>query len=308
MKIISGSSNLPIAQGIAEKFGMTLLQTEISRFANGEKRVWIKDEVRGENVILVQSLSNPTDEHVIELLLLVDALNRMGARHINLVMPWMGYSLQDKVFREGEPIAAKVIADLISNSYIKRAFVIDLHNSSTPGFFSIPIQHISALELFASHIEKNLPLENTVVASPDFGGLKRARVFAERLNVGWVNIDKSRDLHTGEPTAHSVSGDVTGKTVVLFDDVINSGGTVIKAAELLKSQGASKVYFCATHGIFANDGIKNIQSSLVDQVIVTNSIPRPPSEVSDAPSNILYLDISQLFADAIRPWLGNTQA
>jgi ribose-phosphate pyrophosphokinase len=310
MKIVSGSSNISLAQGVAEKFGTKLVDVDISHFANGEKRVWIKEEVRGENVVLIQSLNNPTDEHIIELLLLADALERLGARHVNLVMPWMGYSLQDKAFRDGEPIAAKVIANLISNSYIKRAFLLDLHNSSSPGFFSIPTQHVSAMSLFIEYIKKTIPQDKLIVSSPDFGGLKRARVFAEKLGVDLVNIDKHRDLATGEVQALDVTGDVNGKIVVVFDDVINSGSTVTKSAEILKQRGASAVHFCATHGIFANNGTEQINASVVDQVIVTQSIPKPPSgdQPDTTPSKIQYLDISQLFVDALRPWLEASKA
>jgi ribose-phosphate pyrophosphokinase len=304
MKIVSGSANPELARSIAAQFNQPLVEVEISQFANGEKRVWIKGDVRGENIVLVQSLCHPTDQHIIELLLLTDALERMGARHINLVMPWMGYSLQDKVFREGEPIAAKVIADLISNSYIKRAFVLDLHNSSTPGFFSISTQHLSGMNLFVDYIKNTLDTSRVIVASPDFGGLKRARNFAKKLDVPLVNIDKHRDLDTGKVRSNDVTGDVSGKIVVVFDDVINSGGTVVSTAELLKERGAEAVYFCSTHGIFANNGAEQIQASVVDQVIVTNSIPKPPSGTApDTFSKIHYLDISQLFADALRPWL-----
>lgn len=304
MKILSGTSNRQLAEGIAQRFQVPLLDVEIGTFANGEKRVWIKDEVRGENVVLIQSLSHPTDEHIIELLLLIDALERMGARHINVVVPWMGYSLQDKEFREGEPIAAKVVANLISNSYVKRVFLMDLHNSSTPGFFSIPTEHISAMRMFVNYVQANFSQENMVVASPDFGGLKRARVFAGRLGVELVNVDKHRDLTTGKTQAIDVSGDVNGKIVVVFDDVINSGGTVVNTAELLKARGASAVHFFATHGIFADQGREKIQASSIDSVVVTNSIPPVPSgQNPDTFSKIHYLDSSQLFVDVLRPWL-----
>ncbi len=304
MKIVSGSSNLQIAQGMAQLFGTQLVDVALSHFANGEKRVWIKEPVRGQNVVLIQSLSAPVDEHTVELLLLVDALERMGARHINLVMPWMGYSLQDKVFREGEPIAAKVVADLISNSYIKRVFLLDLHNSSTPGFFSIPTQHLTAMNLFVEEVQNKFHKEHLLVASPDFGGMKRARVFAEKLGVELVNVDKHRDLTTGVTRAIGVSGDVSGKIVVVFDDIINSGGTVVNTAELLKARGAVEVHFFATHGIFADSGAQKIQDSVVDSVVVTNSIPQLPSGGQpDASPKIHYLESSQLFVDALRPWI-----
>lgn len=304
MNIISGTSNTSLAEGIAKLFGTQLVNVEISKFANGEKRVWVKEEVRGQKIAIIQSLSEPTDERIIELLLLVDALDRLGARHINVVIPWLGYSLQDKVFREGEPIAAKVIANLISNSGIKRAFLLDLHNSSTPGFFSIPTEHLSAMSLFVTEVQQKFAKEDLVVASPDFGGLKRARVFAEKIGVDLVNVDKQRDLTTGQTRATDVSGDVNGKIVVVFDDVINSGGTVVNTAELLKARGAREVHFFATHGLFANNGQEKIQNSVIDSVVVTNSVPTmPPSGSPDVHSKIHYLDSSQLFADALRPWL-----
>jgi len=304
MKIISGTSNTTLAEGIAGIYGTKLVDVEISQFANGEKRVWVKEEVRGQKIAIIQSLSEPTDEHIIELLLMIDALDRVGARHINVVIPWLGYSLQDKVFRDGEPIAAKVIANLISNSGVRRAFLLDLHNSSTPGFFSIPTQHLSAMSLFITQAQSTFNKENLVVASPDFGGLKRARVFSEKLGVELVNVDKQRNLATGETRATDVTGDVNGKIVIVFDDVINSGGTVVNTAELLKARGAAEVHFYATHGLFANNGQQKINASAINSVVVTNSIPPMPSGDSpDTSSKIHYLDSSQLFAEALRPWL-----
>jgi len=297
MKIISGSSNPVLAESIAQKLQYEMVETDISHFANGEKRVWIKGTVKGQNIALVQSFSNPTDEHLMEFLLIADALERMGARHVNLIVPWMGYSLQDKVFREGEPIAAKVVANLVSSAYIKRGFLLDLHNSSTPGFFSIPTQHLSAIDLFVNHVKSNCDLASCIVASPDFGGLKRARTFAEKLNLELVNIDKHRDLNTGEAEALGVSGDVTGKEVLIFDDVINTGSTVVTASEILKAKGAKAVHFLAAHGIFANDGNQTIDQSQVDSVIITNSIAH-----ENLSSKIKVVDCSELFADALSTW------
>lgn len=297
MKIISGSSNLSLAQKIAQRLNYEMVEIDISHFANGEKRVWIKGEVKGQNIALVQSFSHPTDEHIVEFLLIADALERMGARHVNLVVPWMGYSLQDKVFRDGEPIAAKVVANLVSSAYIKRAFLLELHNSSTPGFFSIPTQHMGAIDLFVSYIKEHFDLANCVAASPDFGGLKRARVFAQKLELDLVNIDKHRDLHTGKAEALGVSGDVTGKDVLIFDDVINSGSTVVTTSEILKQQGAKSVHFLAAHGIFAKNGVETINNSQVDSVVITNSIAH--QQLSD---KIKVIDCSQLFADALSAW------
>jgi len=296
MKIFSGTSNEPIAQSIAKNLGLTLGKVEIGTFANGEKRVWIKESVKGENIILVQSFSRPADEYIIEFLLLSDALERAGARHINVVIPWMGYSLQDKIFREGEPIAAKVIANLVSNTYAKRVFLLDLHNSSTPGFFSITTQHLTAMDLFTDYIKKTFDLKDFVAASPDFGGLKRAHSFAEALGVDLVNVDKHRDLHTGEVKAVGLDGDVDGKSVLIFDDVINSGGTVATGAKFLKEHGAKQVHFFSTHGIFAK-GLDPIIKSEVDSVVITNSIEQPEKN-----EKVKVLDAGPVFADALEIW------
>lgn len=299
MKLISGSSNPELAKNIAAKMQIEHLEVDISHFANGEKRVWVTqpDQVRGQNIVLVQSFSNPTDEYIMEFLLIADALERMGARHVNAVIPWMGYSLQDKVFREGEPIAAKVVANLVSSAYIKRGFLFDLHNSSTPGFFSIPTQHLTAMSMFVEYVKSTFDVNECVVASPDFGGLKRARVFGEKLGVPLVNIDKHRDLHSGEVAATGLHGEVEGKVVLIFDDVINSGSTVIASADVLKQNGAKAVHFLATHGIFANQGEAKVQNSQIDSVVITNSIAH-----QGLPDKIKVLDCSQLFADAVGAW------
>jgi len=298
MKIISGSSNTQLASQIAHQLNIPLMDTEITQFANGEKRVWIKEAVRGENVILVQSFSQPTDENIMEFLLLTDALERLGVRHISLFLPWMGYSLQDKVFREGEPIAAKVVADLISNVYIKRVFLLDLHNTSIPGFFSIPTEYLSAMSLFVDYVKTNIDLSQAVVASPDFGGLKRARLFAKTLGLDLVNIDKDRNLQTGEVTAFGVHGNVKNKIVLLFDDCILSGGTVVEAAEILKKEGAKQVYFLATHGLFTGEAKEKLQKSMVDKVVITNSIAQ-----DNLPKKIDVLDLSSIFVNAINDWM-----
>ncbi|MBP9781211.1 ribose-phosphate pyrophosphokinase [Candidatus Woesebacteria bacterium] len=298
MFVISGSSNPQLAIEIAQLMGLESVPVEIGVFPNGEKRIHIQKDVHGQNIVLVQSFSSPADEYIMEFLLLVDALERMGARHINAVIPWMGYSLQDKVFNNGQPLSAKVVADLVSQSYIKRVLLLDLHNQSIPGFYSVPTRQLSALELFAEHIKKTFDHEKLVIASPDFGGLKRAREFAKKLDLDLVNIDKQRDLRTGQVTATSVHGDVANKIVVLFDDCIVGGGTVVETAKLLKDQGAKSVHFLATHGIFVNESQNKIQQSEVDSVLVTNSIQHPTLV-----PKITELSVASLFVDSLKQWL-----
>lgn len=303
MKIVHGSSNTAVAQSLAKLLSIPVVATELTQFPNGESRVWIKEKITGENIILIQSFSQPVDTHIMETLLMIDALERMGARHINLVVPWFGYSLQDKVFRDGEPIAAKVIADLISTSYVKRAFLMDLHNSSTPGFFAIPTHHVTAQSIFVEYAKKKyataFAADEVLAASPDFGGLKRARVFANDLGVNLVNIDKHRDLKTGEVTAIQVQGgDVAGKIVLIMDDVIVSGGTVLEAAKLLKKEGAREVHFFAAHGLFVGSAFENMADDAIDSVVVTNSVTH-----DSLPEKITVLDSAPLFAQELQDWV-----
>jgi ribose-phosphate pyrophosphokinase len=298
MKLISGSSNKPLANKIAQQLGLEVIDINISKFANGEKNIIINDNLRGENVCLVQSFSNPVDENIIEFLLIADALKRMGVRHINLVLPWMGYSLQDKVFTNGSPISAKVVADLISNSGIKRLFILDLHNTSIPGFFSIPAHHDTAMELFVDYANQNFDQSKSIVVSPDFGGLKRARVFADKMNLDLVNIDKHRDYKTGQVTPVGISGDVQDKICLIYDDVINTGGTVIETAKYLKDRGAKEVHFLITHGLFAGNGLKLMENNSIDSVVITNSINH-----DSLPARVKVINCAPIFAENLKKWL-----
>jgi len=297
MRIISGSSNPELAAKIANKLNIPLVDTEISEFANGEKRVWIKEKLDGQDVIVVQSFSHPVDEHIMEFLLMLDALERMGARDVHVIVPWMGYSLQDKVFRPGEAIAAKVVARLISHAYVKRVYLIDVHNTSIPGFFDIPCSHLSAIELFAADVRERFDIKDIVVASPDFGGLKRARQFANLFDVPLVNIDKHRDLVTGKVTALGLHGRVKGKIVVLFDDVILSGGTVTEAGDMLKEEGAKEAHFFATHGLFTGTALANLAASSMDSITVANTIAHP-----NLPKKIQVLDLAPMMAETLEEW------
>jgi ribose-phosphate pyrophosphokinase len=290
MKILAGSSNPSLAKNLAASLKSEVIPIEISTFANGEKRIWVKGEVQGEDVIMVQSFSHPTDEHIIELLLMADALERMGANHVSAIIPWLGYSLQDKVFRPGEPIAAKVVANLVSHSYIHRVYLLDLHNTSTPGFFSIPTHHLSAQNLFVEYARQHFDTKNVVVASPDFGGSKRAKSFAEDLNVPLANISKYRDLTSGTITHMGLHGEVEGKEVILLDDVILSGGTAINAAQLIKESGAKSVHFFSTHGVFVEGSLPKLTKSALDSIVISNSIDQ-----QNLPKKIIVLDCSPVF-------------
>ncbi len=295
MFVFSGTSNVPLAQKITGYCHATNGEVMIETFANGEKRVRVHSEVRRQEVVLVQSFSNPVDSNIMEFLLIADALERAGARRVIAVVPWMGYSLQDKVFTDGEPIAARVVADLISHAYTKRVMLLDLHNSSIPGFFSVPSTHVRAISLFEKYAREHFDVNQVVVVSPDFGGLKQARVFADRLHVHLSNIDKHRDLDSGAVSTVGIAGaEVDGKICLVYDDVINTGGTVVEVAKFLKEKGAKEVHFMVSHGLFAGDGMQKMTDSAIDSVVITDSIVQ-----KDPLEKIKVISVAELFAREI---------
>ncbi|MBP9700595.1 ribose-phosphate pyrophosphokinase [Candidatus Woesebacteria bacterium] len=296
MILLSGSSNISLAQKIAEHLGQPLGSIESSTFANGERRVWVKEEVKGKDVALIQSFSEPVDAHIIEFSLIVDALFRLGARRVFAVIPWFGYSLQDKSFRPGEPIAAKVIATMLGSLSIYRYILLNLHNNSSAGFFQNPTSVLSSDSVFEQEI-KALG-KDTVLVSSDFGGLKKVGLFSQRLNLPFANIDKRRDLVTGQVLAHSISGDVENKTAVILDDIINSGSTAIEAARIAREHGAKKILMLATHALLAGDASQRLQESEIDEVIVTDTVD---SSAKRFPK-LRVLSISHLIADELAQW------
>ncbi|MBU0978846.1 MAG: ribose-phosphate pyrophosphokinase [Patescibacteria group bacterium] len=297
MRLIAGSSNPQLATEVATALGVSLVKIASNIFANGERRVKVKDDVRGQDVVILQSFSSPADQQIIEFLLLTDALERMGAKSVEAVIPWMGYSLQDKVFSPGEPISAKVVADLVSNSFVRRVVLIDLHNTSIPAFFSVPTTHISAEQLMLEYVKDHLNHKQTVVVSPDFGGLKRSRQFAKQLDVELLNINKHRDLQTGKVTEVSLQGDVKGKQVILYDDIIVGGSTAVETAKLLHAEGAKQIYFLATHGLFAGGALDKIKSAPIEKVVITNTIYH-----QTLPHNVETISIAKLIADEVEFW------
>lgn len=298
MRLIAGSSNQVLAQSLSHHLNIPLVESELSEFANGERRVWIKERLDGQDVVILQSFSAPVDTNLMELLLMVDALERLGAKDVHVIIPWYGYSLQDKVFRDGEPIAAKVVANLVSHSYVKRVYLVDLHNTSITGFFNVPTTHISAMPLFIELAKNCCKQKDLVIASPDFGGLKRARQFATQLAAPLVNIDKHRDLRTGLVSAVGLHGEVAGKTVVVYDDIIVAGSTVTESAEILKKEGAKAVHFYATHGLFVGNAAQKLQGSKVDSVVVTNTILK-----ENLPDKIKTINIGPILASTLEEWL-----
>lgn len=297
MILLAGSSHSVFAKALASSAQISFGDCEVSTFPNGEKRVWITAPVTNQDVVIVQSLSDPVDSHIMELSLLADAAERAGARSITAIIPWMGYSLQDKVFRAGEPIAARVVANMVSASGVKRIILMDLHNNSVAGFFSVPTTVLSSLETFVADVQAHIDLKHAIVISPDFGGLKRAAVFAERLGVELANIDKMRDLQTGKVTARFAGGDITGKTCIVTDDCINTGSTIVEVAHVLKKHGASKVMFYATHALLAGKASELLQESDVDEVVASDTIAIPSSKQF---KKLRIISVVDVFAHAVK--------
>ena len=271
-KIFSGSSNPNLARSISQKSKIPLGKIDLGVFADGEIDVWVEDEVNNSNVFVLQSNSPQVNNHIIELALIADALKRSGAHKITAVIPYFGYSRKEKQNRVGEPISAKVIADLIISTGINKVICLDLHADAIVGFFNVPVIYLSALEILAQALKKE-KFTNPIVVAPDVGGVKRARNFAAILNTPLAVIEKHRQTDIRDHMeVLSMSGEVTGDTAIIIDDVISTGGTVIESANALKKKGVGKIIVCATHGVFANNAMKKIETSDIDKVFVTDSI------------------------------------
>ncbi len=294
MKVVTGTANLELAKKIAKNLQADFVAAECTTFKNGEQRILIDAKLAGETVVLVQSHTNPVDANIMQLLLMIDAAERQGAKQLFVVIPWLGYSLQDKVFRSGEAIAAKVVADILSRPSVDRIFLVDLHSASIPGFFSRPTTHLSVQDLFVDFAKKNFDLSNCVVVSPDFGGIKRAKQFATALGIPFANIDKQRDVVSGAVTAETIHGEVQNKVCFTYDDSIVSGGTVIETTQLLKNEGATEVHIFASHGIFAQSSASILTKSGADSVVVTNSVTQEQLDKNSA-----VIDIAPMIADSI---------
>lgn len=299
MQIFGGSSNRKLAIKIAELMGIALGDIDISNFANGETRVWIKESKIEKQVILVQSLSTPTNEHLVEFNLICDALHRGGASEIIAVIPWMGYSKQDKVFRNGEPLSAKVVAQIIQSARPSKIITIDLHNRATLGFFDCPIVELTAKPLLIKYFEKVIN-EKTVVVAPDSGAVKASTEMAAHLKVPVVYIDKKRDLETGEVEVVGMSSDVTGAEVIIFDDNVFTGSTLLATAKELKKAGAKSIKVGLTHHLHVDGVQEKIEESEIDEIVVTDTV----SEIinNQAPisnTKLKILSVAQMVVDEI---------
>jgi ribose-phosphate pyrophosphokinase len=294
LQIFSGTANRPLAQEIASYLNINLGRATVGTFKNGETRIKIEENVRGSDVFLVQATCTPVNHNLVELLLLTDALRRASAARVTAVIPYYGYAKQEKKTTGREPISAKLVANLIRTAGADRVLTMDLHAPAIEGFFDIPVDHLQAGPLLAEYIrELNLP--SPVVVSPDAGGVGRANSFRERIGAGLAIIAKQRPQPDSVEMLEMV-GDVDGKTAIIVDDMISTGGTLAQAAQALKERGARDVYACATHGIFAGDAVEVTSQSVLVETIVTNTIPLP-SDYKRA--RIRAISVAPLFAEAI---------
>jgi ribose-phosphate pyrophosphokinase len=271
MMVFSGSSNPALALKVAEYLNIELGQVEKKRFKNGEIYIRFIDSVRGADVFLMQTCCDPVNDNIMELLIMLDALKRASAGMINVVMPHYGYARQDKKSEGREPITAKLLADLLQVAGMDRLIVADLHMATIQGFFDVPVDHITAIPIIAKYF-KEKDLKNAVVVSPDVGGVKRASIFSKQLELPLAILDKRRPAHNVAQIEHIV-GDIEGKDAIIFDDLIDTGGTLVEAINILLDHGAKKVYAAATHPIFSGQALEVLGNSKAEEVIVADTIP-----------------------------------
>lgn len=295
MKIFSGTSNRPLADKIAAQLGVSLGNVEITRFIDNECRVFVKDDVANEDVFVVQSLSEVADQHLVELCLLGSALKSMDAKRVTAVIPWMGYSKQDKAFRKGEAISSQLVAKFIEAAGFDAVITIELHSENVVPFFHIPVTELSTHAILA-HVLSSPDTVGAVVASPDKGGTSRSERFAKTLAIPVVYLSKSRDLVSGHVEVTGIEGSVRDKPVIIFDDIINTGSTAIKTSEFLKQNGATKVYFLATHAVFAGEAVASFTKSVIERVIVTDTVFIP---ITKTFPSLTIVSVAPLLAGAI---------
>jgi ribose-phosphate pyrophosphokinase len=294
LRVFSGSSNEPLAQKIAEQLGLPLGKIKLSRFKSGEVYVHYEETIRNCDVFLIQSLSHPINDFFVELLVMIDAAKRASARTINVLLPYYGYARQERKAAPREPISAKMVADVLTTVGAHRIITIDLHAPAIQGFFNIPVDHLTALDLISDHL-KTLNLPNPVVVSPDAGRASTAEKLANQLNAPFAIMIKKRPNHNESVITH-VIGDVEGSTPIIIEDLIDTGTTIVNVVESLKERGAEDVYVCATHPLFSGNAMQKLDHPSIREVVVTDSILLP----EEHPSRFRVLTVAPMLSDAIR--------
>ncbi|HML43375.1 MAG: ribose-phosphate pyrophosphokinase [Hyphomicrobium zavarzinii] len=297
MKIVAGNSNRPLAEAIAQYLKISPAKSQVKRFADMEVFVEIQENVRGQDAFVIQSTSFPANDNLMELLILIDALKRSSARRITAVIPYYGYARQDRKPGPRTPISAKLVANLIERAGADRVLTLDLHAGQIQGFFDIPTDNLFAAPVMVRDIEDRYGSKNVVVVSPDVGGVVRARALAKRIDVPIAICDKRRE-RPGESEVMNVIGDVQGKLCILIDDIVDSGGTLVNAAEALLAKGATEVSAYITHGVLSGGAVSRIQNSRLKSLVITDSIL--PTAAVQAARNIRVLSIAPLLGEAIQ--------
>jgi len=291
-KIFAGSSSVEFALEVCKTLDVPLAKADVKRFSDGEISVQIAESVRGRDVFIVQSTGAPSNDNLMELLIMTDALRRSSANSITAVVPYYGYARQDRKAAPRVPITARLVADLYETAGIDRVVTIDLHAGQIQGFFNIPVDNLYGSIIFKEYIQsKRLP--NPIIASPDIGGVARARYFAQLLGLEMVIVDKRREK-ANESEVMNIIGDVNGKDVIMIDDMVDTAGTMVKAAAALKTKGATSVMACATHGVLSGKAYVNLDSDALDELCISNTLTSKPHD------KIKVLTVAPLFAEVIR--------
>ena len=297
MKILTGNSNKHLSQKISKFLKNRLVNSNIRKFADGEIYIEINENIRGNSIFLIQSVSSPANDNLMELLLSIDALKRSSAKNITAVIPYFGYARQDRKVVPRTSISAKLVSNLIEKAGADRVVTVDLHSGQIQGFFDIPVDNLFATPIFARHIKKKLKKNNIICVAPDVGGTARARALGKLLNVDLAIVDKRRPA-PGKSEVMNVIGNVKNKTCILVDDIIDSGGTIVNAAKELKKRGAKDVHVYVTHGVLSGNAVEKIKKSSIKNLVVTDTIDNS-MKVKKA-KNIEVLTISNLVGEAIK--------
>jgi len=297
MKLLSGTGNLELSKKIAQNLKLKLVNSNIKRFADGEIYVEINENIRGNSIFVIQSISTPANDNLMELLICIDALRRSSAKNITAVIPYFGYARQDRKVVPRTAISAKLVSNLITDAGANRILSVDLHAGQIQGFFDIPVDNLFATPIFARHIKKNIKTNNLICVAPDVGGVERARALSRRISVGIAIIDKRRPT-PGKSEVMNIVGNVKNKTCVIVDDIIDSGGTIVNAAKALKDKGAKEVYVYITHAVLSGSAVDKIKKSQIKKLIITDTIDN--SKKIKISKKIEVISIAPMISEAIK--------
>ena len=297
MKLLTGNSNKNLSVKISKFLKTKLVHSSIKKFSDGEIYIEIKENIRGNSIFIVQSVSSPANDNLMELLLCIDALKRSSAKNITAVIPYFGYARQDRKVAPRTSISAKLVSNLITKAGADRVVTVDLHAGQIQGFFDLPVDNLFATPIFARHVKRNIKEKNLICVSPDVGGVERSRALARKLDIGIAIIDKRRPA-PGKSQVMNVIGNVKNKTCIIIDDIIDSGGTIVNAAQALINRGAKEVHVYITHGVLSGEAVEKIKKSKIKKLVITDTIDN--SDKVKKAKNIEVLSIANLLGEAIK--------